>query len=88
MKGTVFAWILILVFGWITTFMWVIFTTITVEHVYPWAITQINDTDARETLDNQIMYHNTWPILFMIGLTLYGILSSLKRDQGEQVVSI
>ena len=85
-KGTVFAWTVILALGWVTTFLWMIFTTITVENLYPWASSKINNTDAQQVLDNQITYHNAWPLLFMGGLTVYGFASSLKREPSEQFV--
>ena len=86
MKGTgvAYAWLLILVIGWVVTFMWIIFTTITVEHLYPWATTMINNSESQEILDHQINYHNWWPILLMVGLTVFGIASSLKAEPTTQ----
>lgn len=79
-KGQVYAWLVILALGWMATFLWIIFTTITVEHIYPWADAIIDDVDAQAVLDHQKDYHNYWPILLMAGLTVFGIVSSVKRE--------
>lgn len=80
MKGNLYAWIVVLAVGWAATFLWIIFTVITVEHIYPWADAQIDDVDAQAVLDRQIAYHNYWPMLLMAGLTMYAIVSSIKQQ--------
>ena len=87
MRGSLYAWVVILAFGWITTFLWVIFTTITVEHIYPWASDKIVDADSQTVLDHQKDYHNYWPLIFMGGLTIFGIVSSLKREPTDAYYS-
>ena len=80
MRGNVYAWVVVLALGWAATLLWIIFTTILVEHVYPWASDQIVDATAQQTLDDQITYWNYWPMLFMGGLTVFAFASSLKRE--------
>ena len=79
-KGNVYAWTVILALGWITTLLWIIFTTITVEHIYPWASDHIDNAESQAVLDRQVDYHNYWPLFLMAGLTVYGIVSSMKRE--------
>jgi len=83
MKGNLYAWVVVLAFGWITTLLWTIFTTITVEHVYPWASEQINNTESQAFLDRQMDYHNYWPLIFMGGLTIYAIASSVRHEPSD-----
>ncbi len=83
MKGNVYAWVVILTIGWVTTMLWIIFTTITVEHMYPWAKEHINNTESRALLDRQMDYHNFWPLILMAGLTVYGFVSSMKKEPTE-----
>lgn len=80
MKGNLYAWVVVLAFGWIVTLLWTIFTTITVEHIVPWAEENINNTESTAFLERQIDYHNYWPLIFMGGLTIYGIASSVRHE--------
>lgn len=87
MKGNVYAWTVILALGWITTILWIIFTTILVENIYPWADDQIDDPASQAVLDRQIDYHNYWPLFLMAGLTIFGIVSSMKREPTDAYYS-
>lgn len=82
-SGTLYAWITILAIVWIATLLWIIFTQVNVGHIIPWAEEQFDDlnlTDEAVTLDNLQNYWNYWPLLLVVGLTVYGIASSLKRE--------
>jgi len=87
-KGSLGYWLILLAFGWITTILWIIFTTITVEHFYPWALTQINNTNSTAVLQHTVNYWNYWPLLLMFGLTLAAIIASTKREPGDAYVSV
>ena len=80
MKGNVYAWAVILALGWVVTLIWTIFTVILVENVYPWASVQIVDAASQAVLDRQMTYWNMWPMFLMAGLTVFGIVSSTKRE--------
>lgn len=86
-KGTVYAWAVILAMGWIVTILWIIFTTITVETFYPWASDRIDNAEAQAVLDRQVDYHNFWPMFLMAGLTVYGLVSSAKREPTDAYYS-
>lgn len=88
MKGSIGVWAVVLAMGWIITILWIIFTTITVEHFYPWAQAHITNEDSLAVLDRQIAFHNYWPILLMIGLSLYAIIRSVKREPTEGYVGM
>jgi len=83
MRGNVYAWVVILGMLFFTIQIWIIFSQIYSGHFWPWAEDQfdeLNMTTEKTTLTHLQNYWNYWPLVFIGGLTIYGIASSLKKE--------
>lgn len=81
MKGSAYAWIVVLLIIFVGSFLWIIFSEVLVPHVFPEAETQLSGyTEATSILDNIKSVWNNWPLILIIGIIIYGIVSSLKRE--------
>lgn len=80
-ESAAFAWIVVLLFVFLITFLWIILSMIYVPYVFPFAEQSLagysDATDMLTTLKNAWNY---WPLLLLFGMGIYGIVSSIKRD--------
>lgn len=89
-RGSVYSWVVILAMLWISTMLWIIFTQINVGHIFPWAEDEFDDlnlTTEKTTLTHLQNYWNYWPLVLAVGLTIFGIASSLKREPEQSYYS-
>lgn len=85
MKGVAYAWIMITVLVFVVGFMWVIFSEIYSEHLFPTFETHLmSNNDTKETFTYIKNVWSYWPIILIFGLIVYGIISALRREPYSQ----
>jgi len=83
MKGesAAYAWVVVLLMCFIITFVWIILSMVYEPVLFPIADQQLAGyTDALTILDQLKFAWRYWPVAMLVGMIIYGIVSSLRRD--------
>lgn len=74
---------MILVGMFAATLLWIIFADVLIEGLLPFGRENLNEsTNATDTLDKIEIAWHWWPVVFIVGLFLWGIASAQKREYG------
>jgi len=85
MRGQMYAWIVILVLVFVTGFLWIIFSEIYHEYLFPEFeehLSSNNETAITFTWIKNVW--NYWPLILIFGLIIYGIVSALRKEPYSQ----
>lgn len=83
MKGSAYAWIVVLIMIFAGSFLWIIFSQVLVVNVFPDTIEMMEDanqTQSVEVAENIQNVWDYWPLILIGGLIIYGVVSSLKKE--------
>ena len=84
MKGVAVVWIYILISLFVIAFVYIIFSVILYSDTYGVAtlvnVSTVNNTQAQSTISTINTVWRWWPLPLMVGLILWGIVSSQKRE--------
>lgn len=83
MKGesAAFAWVVVLLMCFLVTFVWIILSMVYEPVLFPMADNMLSGyTGALTVLDQLKFSWRYWPVALIVGMLIYGIVSSMKRD--------
>lgn len=83
MKGVsaAYAWIIVLLFVFVISFLWIIFSQVMVPYVFPEAKAALAGyPDSLTVVDNIETMWNNWPLIALFLMVVFGLVSSLRRQ--------
>lgn len=81
MKGVLYAWIMITIVVFVVGFIWIIFSQIYVEHLFPQFEEDLMANNDTATTYTWIRANwSYWPLILIFGMIVYGIVSALRRE--------
>jgi len=83
-KGSMFAWVIITVLVFIVGFVWIMFSEILYEGVFPAFDNLSTNNETSDTYEQIKDVWAYWPLLLIFGLVVYGIAQALRREPYSQ----
>ena len=79
-KGNAVLWLLYIMFAVLITATWIIVFEIIQTNIFPLAAT--SGADATRTYSYMVMFFKWFPLLIVLGMSMYAVINSQKPDRG------